>query len=403
MGGNQNSELRKARKLHQKSIGPENYDPAIALPPSDFIRDYLEAKEWNQAILADVTGLSEKHISQLMNNRAAITDDTARKLAHALGADPRFWMNLQFDYERDRRAGKPIYEEIERKRILYEKIPSLNQAIRYGMVGAGQTVEKLSAEVLSLLGLDSFDDLLNPESQLRCMAALRTHRRPQDRFALAIWANSARRNAKAHVEELPEYQPERLADFREKVPGLTQEPVNGPLQAVRLLRNLGVTVMYHHPLKGTTVDGAAFWVDETHPVIALTVRKKVLDEFWFVLLHELGHIVKEGYFEDMDLVYGIEASEDPMEQAANTFAADTLIPPTEWMSFSNLAVNRRQRDLSPRRTELLDFANRVGVHPQIVAGRLRFEKLVEQSYFRRGPFKGAIDKKIVIQALFHPN
>ncbi|MDP8206184.1 MAG: helix-turn-helix domain-containing protein [Candidatus Electryonea clarkiae] len=400
MAGNRKNNLRNVRKLMRKSTGVENFNPAIALPPADFIYDFLDEKGWNQSTLAEVTSISEKHISQLLNNKAAITDETARKLSLALGADPLFWMKLQFDFERDRAEGKSLYEEIELKRTLHERIPSLTQAIKLKMVNGAQTAENLLEEVLSLTTAKTINDLLEPELHNLRTAALRTHRQPQDRLALAIWANSARRIANDSISNLPEYQPEFLDDFYEEVPGLTLDPDTGPLRAVRLLRNLGVTVMYHPPLKGTTVDGAAFWADKSHPVIALTARKKTLDEFWFVLLHELGHIVSEGYFRDVDLVEEPQASDDPKEQAANNFAADVLIPPDKWEIIRLRAEEQKKRNRTPSGEEFLQFAESVGVHPHIVTGRLHFNNLLPKTHFRKKPYSGRINKRNVIQALF---
>ena len=44
------------------------------------------------------------------------------------------------------------------------------------------------------------------------------------------------------------------------------------------------------------MDGALFWLDdaaETSPVVALALRFDRIDNFWFVLFHELGHILHD--------------------------------------------------------------------------------------------------------------
>ncbi len=69
-----------------------------------------------------------------------------------------------------------------------------------------------------------------------------------------------------------------------------------------------------------------------HPVIGMTLRYDRLDNFWFVLLHELGHIflhlfngLRFDFFDEED---GSEA--DQIEREADKFALDTLIPPEAW-------------------------------------------------------------------------
>ncbi|NJL20730.1 MAG: hypothetical protein HC895_07860 [Leptolyngbyaceae cyanobacterium SM1_3_5] len=44
-------------------------------------------------------------------------------------------------------------------------------------------------------------------------------------------------------------------------------------------------------LPQTYLDGAALLLPDGTPVVALTLRYDRIDNFWFVLLHELGHIL----------------------------------------------------------------------------------------------------------------
>ena len=65
---------------------------------------------------------------------------------------------------------------------------------------------------------------------------------------------------------------------------------DGPRQARDYLNRAGIALIALPHLAHTYLDGAAFMVDGRNPVIALTLRYDRLDNFWFVLLHELAHL-----------------------------------------------------------------------------------------------------------------
>ena len=111
-----------------------------------------------------------------------------------------------------------------------------------------------------------------------------------------------------------------------------------------------------------------FFVAPDRPVIALTLRHDRIDYFWFTLLHEIGHLVRdfgddvEGFFDDLDSSEG----SDPREFGADTFAQDALIPSADW--------EKSPLRTSPNPAYVRDLAARLGIHPAVVAGRVRRER-----------------------------
>lgn len=51
------------------------------------IREYLESKGTKQKWLADQTGISEEHISNILADRVLLTDDNLQKINEILGTD----------------------------------------------------------------------------------------------------------------------------------------------------------------------------------------------------------------------------------------------------------------------------------------------------------------------------
>ncbi len=65
---------------------------------------------------------------------------------------------------------------------------------------------------------------------------------------------------------------------------------DGPQRAVILLAEKGIVLIVERHLSGSYLDGAAMLADGDTPVVGLTLRYDRLDNFWFVLMHELGHV-----------------------------------------------------------------------------------------------------------------
>lgn len=147
---------------------------------------------------------------------------------------------------------------------------------------------------------------------------------------------------------------------------------NGPRRALGALEEIGISVVLESGLPGMSVDGAAFHTPDIGAVIALTVRHDRLDNFWFTLFHEVGHLClhlakpsKEIFVdsEEGSELGGIQAE---AEAEADAFAKDNLIHRDTW-------VRSDARRLG-NEASVLALARQLGIHPAIVAGRIRFER-----------------------------
>lgn len=141
-----------------------------------------------------------------------------------------------------------------------------------------------------------------------------------------------------------------------------------PLKAKNLLASKGVVLVIEEHLPGTYLDGAAMMLETGHPVIALTLRHDRLDNFWFVLMHELGHVFLH-LFDSLNMDFFDEednSEDDDLEKEADKFALDNLISPEVW----DLCLSR----FSMTREAVLMDAENIGIHPSIIAGRIRNER-----------------------------
>lgn len=140
---------------------------------------------------------------------------------------------------------------------------------------------------------------------------------------------------------------------------------DGPQRAIDYLQNSGVRLVVEPHLPQTHLDGAAFLLGDG-PVIGMTVRYDRIDNFWFVLFHELIHIKKHLNKGNIESIFdNLDAAADDIEKEADECAGEALVPEKKWET----ALARYVRS----KESIVDFAGELGIHPAIVAGKIRRE------------------------------
>lgn len=143
---------------------------------------------------------------------------------------------------------------------------------------------------------------------------------------------------------------------------------DGPLRALQRLHQVGIVVLLEPPLAGTRVDGAAFWSWACRPAIGLSLRHDRLDNFWFTLLHELAHVVLHfdeshtPFADDLDTAN----TTDEVEIEADRAVKSATVPQSVWKR--SLAFKQ------PSDANIKALAKERGIHPAIIAGRIRYER-----------------------------
>jgi HTH-type transcriptional regulator / antitoxin HigA len=143
---------------------------------------------------------------------------------------------------------------------------------------------------------------------------------------------------------------------------------DGPKRARDLLAKKGIVLIVERHLPGSYLDGAAMLADGEIPVVGLTLRHDRLDNFWFVLMHELGHVFQHLFdglrFDFFDEEDGND--DDAIEADADKFALDALIPEALW----NQCLSRFALSEEAVRID----AETIGIDPSVIAGRIRKER-----------------------------
>jgi HTH-type transcriptional regulator/antitoxin HigA len=185
-------------------------------------------------------------------------------------------------------------------------------------------------------------------------------------WLLLCWKAQITRRAKEEIETSKvKYRPLDVSWLMDLV--RLSRLDNGPRQAKELLREHGIILVIEPQIPGMKVDGAAFLIDQT-PVIGMTLLRDSIDNFWFTLLHEIGHVIlhyrtglSAGFFDDTETT-----DVDELEEEANKFAANMLIPEEVW--------SRSPARISKTAGPIEHFAEKLGISPAIVFGRVRLER-----------------------------
>lgn len=134
-------------------------------------------------------------------------------------------------------------------------------------------------------------------------------------------------------------------------------------QLDQILADCGIALILLPHMRGSFLHGASF-KDGKKVVMGLTVRGRDVDRFWFSLFHELDHILEQ----HIDKPHG-PTEED--ENHADCFACDKLIPPDEYVAFTD----RKNTSSSA----VISFASEVGIDPGIVVGRLQNDGVINHN------------------------
>lgn len=142
---------------------------------------------------------------------------------------------------------------------------------------------------------------------------------------------------------------------------------NGVVLTKEYLANHGIILVTVPHLKNTYLDGAAFITKNGIPIIGMTLRYDRIDNFWFTLLHEIGHIIKHlencTFIAD-DMTLRDSSTDDYKEKEADEFAERALLP-------YNFNLDKR---ITVSKDEVLYYAKINNIHPAIVAGRIQYTK-----------------------------
>jgi len=340
---------------------PATYNYEIPLP-GFFIQEELDAREWNQRDLAFILGIEETALNKIIKGKTGISIEMSKALGDAFGVDPDFFANLQKAYDLDHApAADP---DIARRASLQSDYP-VREMIRRGWL-KNADVALLEVELNRFLKCDSNN---NPR-HIRHAARKTNYGEDPTPHQLA-WLYRVVQVAE-QMKSKP-YNERSLSDAKPKLKRLMQEGW-GVQQVPKILADCGVRFLVVEGLPREKIDGVCIWLDPDRPVIAMSLRFDRIDNFWFVLWHEITHVLNRDGKSESAWIIDIElekSQSDEMakkiskqERRANDAAGDVCSANQEL--FSALAGRTYYAE-----KDFIALAQRYRIHPGILVGQIQ--------------------------------
>ena len=308
--------------------------------------------------------MAHKIINEIIHGKAPITFDTAKQLERVIGGSASFWNNRERIY-RERLAELRDREQLQQQAEWLKRLP-LKALTARGFIRASVSLTEQIEDALKFYALASVEAWEKLWMESRSVASFRTSptftKSPE---AVSAWLRAGQLSALER--ELGPYDRETFKAALQAIRGLSNQPIGSVWnRMVELCTEAGVALVFVPEFPKTRASGAAPWLKSENPCILMSGRYKADDHFWFTFFHEAGHILLHGKREAF--VDG-EPSDDEREREADRFAGDLLIPPKSYREIKSLS-----RLTSP---VINDFANRIGVTPGIVVGRLQHDGIID--------------------------
>ena len=335
------------------------FRPDYAIPPGETLRDRLGQIDVSQADLAARSGLSTKHVNQIIQGIAPITQETAVILERVTGMPAGIWNRLEGAYRETLVRAK--LRELTPEDVSWLKRLPLKALRDRGFIPEDTDKGRTYEAVLAFFGVA--DRLAWERVWSRPVASFRRSQAfTSEGAAVASWI----RIGEIESRKI-ETAPYRASTFRKALKEIRRLTRQYDIRAVvQACSDAGVALVFVPEVGKSRISGATWWPSPSRAVIALSDRYKRDDFLWFTFFHEAAHVLlhskKETFVDD-------GSQDDALEDEANRFAAGILIPPEHARRLPTLSTN----------ADVKRFAQEIGIAPGIVVGRLHRDKLWDWS------------------------
>jgi len=334
--------------------------------PGQLLRKLLEVNGWSQRVLSLITGMGETGVNKMLSDRQSISAEHALVFAEVFGVPAEKFLEIQRNYDlakariaaipdpaRATRAhlfgGLPVSEMIARRWLQAEDI---------------RDVSYVEASLAKFFGVRSVDEI-----EILPHAAKKTQVAAETTPTQLAWLYRVKQVASGMM--VGQYSPAALESAIKRLSPLLSAPEEAR-KVPRVLSESGIRFVIVESLSAAKIDGVCFWLDDFSPVVGLSLRYDRVDNFWFVLRHELEHVRR---FHGRTTVTldselegekaGVSSNLPEEERVANEAAADFCVSREKLARF----IARKEPFFAER--DLIGFARTIGVHPGLVAGQIQ--------------------------------
>lgn len=334
--------------------------------PGQFIEALVGGRGWTQRLLAAMLGVSETILNRLITDKNLITAEMAIALGEVFDIEPVVFLNLQTKYNLAKAhiAVRPDPNRATRA-ALYGGLP-VAEMIKRGWIDADDVrdfsgVEKSIAKFFGVESINEIEILPHANKKTDVFGTVTP--------VQLAWIYRVKEIASEMLAA--RYSPVTGRNAVERLSDLLSAPEEAR-KVPRILTECGIRYVIVESLSSAKIDGVCVWLNDHKPVIGMSLRYDRIDNFWFVLRHELEHVLQRHgqstFMLDTELEgeragTGTEIAEE--ERIANEAAAEFCVPQERINSF----IARKEPFFSER--DFLGMAHTLQIHPGLVAGQLQ--------------------------------
>ncbi len=334
--------------------------------PGQLIQALLDERGWTKRTLAVVLAMGESSITRIVGDKQPIDAKLALILEEVFSIPAERFLELQTEFElaQARIVVQPDPGRATRAR-LYGDLPVADM-IKRGWIDAEsiRDTKRVEIELMRFFGANRPEDI-----EFLPHAAKKTAVNTEATPAQLAWLYRVKQIAKDTL--VAPYSPQSAAAAIGKLRGLLSSP-EGVAKVPRILTESGIRFALVETLPSAKIDGVCFWLGSNSPVIGMSLRFDRIDNFWFVLRHELEHVIRSHGQQEAMLdaeLEGDRAGTGPTiaeeERVANEASQEFCVPAASLEAF----IARKAPFFSER--DLVGFARILKVHPGVLAGQLQ--------------------------------
>ena len=333
---------------------------SFAMPSlADAIKFQMKGMKLDRKELASILG-SNSRVSEVLNGKKGLSKAVIKRVHNELKIpyeilmqDPEPELDDSFDINP---ADFPFSEMVKRDYFAWYS-------------GTKNQMKSKAKELLEEF-FGTAGDKLDLQTSLLRSSVTQPHLRSKKQMNknnLLVWKACVLIKAQEDREVKAKFDPKLIdEDFLSGILRLSRFK-NGPLLAKQELAEHGIHLVHEKHYAKTYLDGAVMFSNENRPIVGITARYDRLDNFWFVLMHELGHIACGHLYTASPTIYDDldGRASDVIEKQADKMALKALMSENKWKN----EVLPYLEDAD----DLLSFSRKFRVNPAIIAGRYRKE------------------------------
>jgi HTH-type transcriptional regulator/antitoxin HigA len=335
--------------------------------PGQLIEFLLTEQGWTQRLLAIILGVDETGINKIIAGKKPIDAEMSLLLSEVFKVPPKKFLDLQASYDlaKARIVSRPDPSRATRAH-LFGGLP-VTEMIKRGWLNADgvRNVPQVEKALVKFFGVNSVNEI-----EILPHASKKTNTFTPATPVQLAWIYRVKEIAAEMI--VAKYSPSAVRNAVALLSNLLSAPEEAR-KVPRILTECGIRYVIVETLSSAKIDGVCFWLNDKSPVIGMSLRYDRIDNFWFVLRHEIEHVLRchgqKQIMLDVELEgeqagTGKNISEE--ERSANEAATDFCIPHKKMESF----IARKSPFFYER--DILGLANTLQIHPGLIAGQLQY-------------------------------